>query len=102
MENTDNQNEEHETAHNQSVPVFTAISVMLSVFFLCHIYTLLFKLQCNHTPYYSLQYIFINQWEVTNSFPYLSIPVFNIVCFHGIRFCGYYHLLYIITGLLFN
>ena len=31
------------------------------------------------TPYYSLQYIFIHEWEITNSFPYLSVLIFSIV-----------------------
>ena len=34
------------------------------------------------TPYYSLQYIFIHEWEITNSFPYLSVLIFSIV-FNG-------------------
>lgn len=82
MENTDKQNEEYKTTYNQNVPVFTMC--MLSVFFLSILIYFVFKLKCNHTPYYSFQYIFINQWEITNSLSHLSILVFSIVCFHGL------------------
>lgn len=40
------------------------------------------NLKCSRTPYYSLQYLFIHEWEITNSFPYLSVLIFSTV-FNG-------------------